>query len=170
MKKEKIIKLGVLFYLTSILGYLYELIIHYYYTNKIFSHGMLKGPWLPIYGIGALLISNLSKFKQNPLKIFVLTFFITGFFEGISGYLLLKIFKIRLWDYTGRFLNINGFVCFISALCFAIGGLIIIYLLMPLINKIVDKIDKKYIKITLILLSVVFSIDLFTSILKKLNI
>lgn len=165
-KEDIIIKLGVLFYFCSILGYIYELILTFIDTGKIFSHGILFGPWLPIYGTGALLIMLIYKYRKNPFLIFILSFFITGVLEYICGFILLQIFKIRLWDYTGYFLNIGGHVCFLSALCFGIGGLLITYLIYPLIKKLYNKFDKKNLKIILSIISTLFLTDIIASILK----
>ncbi len=106
------------------------------------------------------------KLKKYPLLIFFISFFLTGTLEGISGFLLLKFGKMRLWDYTGYFLNIGGFVCFLSAFCFGIGGLIITYLIYPFIEKILKKINIKWIKRSLMLISIIFGIDIIASILK----
>lgn len=163
---NKLVKLGVLFYLCSILGYLYELILSLIFDGKLLSHGILFGPWLPIYGTGALLITLLNKYRKKPLLIFMISFFITGMLEYICGYLLLHFLNMRLWDYRGWFLNIDGFVCFISAFCFGIGGLLIIYYLMPLINKMLKKVNIKLIKIILTILSIVFLIDILFAIFK----
>ncbi len=160
MTREKIIKIGLTFYICSILGFMYELIYHYVQNHKLLSHGYLKGPWLPIYGIGSILISCLDKYREEPLKIFVFSFFLTGILEGISGYLLLKCLKIRLWDYTGRFLNIGGFVCFISALCFGVSGLIVTYIINPIIDKIIKNENKEKLMMVLEIMSVCFLIDL----------
>ena len=165
-KENMVVKLGLLFYICSIIGYFYELLIYFIFNGKIFSHGFLNGPWLAIYGIGSLFILLLNKYRDNFLIIFLASFFITGFFEGLSGYLLLKILKIRLWDYTGYFLNINGFVCFLSAFCFGIGGLLVIYLIYPLVEKIVKKIKISNLKRILGLLTIFFTTDLIASKIK----
>ena len=164
--EELIIKLATLFYLCSIFGYLYELILCYFYSGKVFSHGILYGPWLPIYGTGALLVMLFYKYKKKPLIIFLLSFFITGIFEYLCGFILLKFFKMRLWDYTGYFLNINGLVCFLSAFCFAIGGLLIIYLIYPFVKKIYEKVNKKLLKVILSVISIIFLGDVIATILK----
>ncbi len=165
MEKENLgLKIGIVFYLASMIGYVYELILNLIFNGKIFSHGFLKGPWLPIYGFGALLILLINKFQKQPLVIFFLSFFITGFLEGISGYLLLKIFKMRLWDYTGKFLNIGGFVCFLSAFCFGIGGLLVTYILYPLVQKLLKKVNNKDLTYILTLITVIFSLDLIHNI------
>ena len=165
-KDELIIKLGVLFYICSIIGYFYELILNYIENNKIFSHGILSGPWLPIYGTGALVIMILDKYKKHPIAIFLSSFFLTGLLEGIAGFLLLKLLKMRLWDYTGYFLNINGFVCFLSAFCFGVGGLLLIYLVSPLVDKLFKKVNKKALIVGLTLISIIFSSDILSTIIK----
>lgn len=165
-KKDNLIKLGVLFYLCSIIGYFYELILTLIVDGEFLSHGILFGPWLPIYGTGALLITLLNKYRKKPFLIFILSFFITGILEYVCGYILLKFLNMRLWDYRGWFLNIDGLVCFISAFCFGIGGLLITYFLMPLISKLLKKINKNIIKTILGFLTIIFSVDILFAIFK----
>ena len=165
-KEDIIIKLIILFYISSIVGYFYELLLCFIYSGKIFSHGILLGPWLPIYGTGSVLIMSLYKLRKKPWLIFLLSFFITGILEGICGFMLLKLFKMRLWDYTGYFLNIGGFVCFLSAFCFGIGGLLITYLIYPLIKKLYEKSNKEILKIIISLLIICFLGDIIATIIK----
>ncbi len=165
-KENLVIKLGILFYFCNIVGFYWELALNYFYTGKLLNHGALYGPWLPIYGIGALLLMSIYKLRKKPVLIFVLSFFITGTLEYICGFLLLKFLKIRLWDYTGRLLNIGGHVCLISAFCFGVGGLIITYVVYPLIKKLVNKFDKKHLKIVLSIITIIFLTDVIATIKK----
>lgn len=165
-REDLIIKLGILFYFCSFLGYIYELILCYLDTGKIFSHGILFGPWLPIYGTGACFIMLIYKYRKKPALIFTLSFFITGLLEYLCGVILLKFFKMRLWDYTGYFLNINGHVCFLSAFCFGVGGILLTYLIYPLIKKIYEKVNKNVLKIILSLITLIFLGDIIATILK----
>ena len=80
--------------------------------------------------------------------------------SSISKYVkTIKKESQRLWDYTGLFLNINGLVCLRSVLTFAVGSLILNYLLLPLIDKYYNK---KYYKYTYIIISI-FIIDIIVS-------
>jgi len=165
-KEDIIIKLGLLFYFCSIFGYIYELILHFFNKGIIFSCGILNGPWLPIYGVGSILIITLyKKYHNKPLIIFILSFFLTGILELISGFILDKIIHKRLWDYSKRFLNINGYVCLLSAFCFGIGGLIIIYLIYPFIKKVFNNFTNKALKIILITISIIFALDIILTII-----
>ena len=128
-EKNNIIKIGLLFYICSIIGYIYEMILCVIDNGKFLSHGILYGPWLPIYGSGALLIYYLRKYRKRPLIIFTLSFLLSGLLEFLCGYLLFNFLDMRLWDYRGWFLNISGYVCFLSAFIFGCGGIFIIYFL-----------------------------------------
>lgn len=165
-KDDLILKLGTLFYFCSIFGFVYELILCYIDTGKLFSHGILSGPWLPIYGTGAILVMTIQKYRNTPFLIFALSFFITGILEYICGFILLKFLKKRLWDYTGYFLNIGGHVCLLSAFCFGIGGLLITYIFYPLVNKIVKKLNQNILNVGLTLITLIFIGDIFASIVK----
>ena len=60
-----------IFFLGSLVGYIYEVIFYFLMENRLDNAGLLFGPWLPIYGIGALLITFMSKYLKNkPLICF----------------------------------------------------------------------------------------------------
>jgi len=157
--KENYLNYILLFFICSIFGYFYEIILGYIKNGEVISNGIFYGPWLPIYGSGALLISLLNKYRKNPFLIFILSFFVSGLLELLCGFILLEYLNLHLWDYNGWFLNINGFVCFLSALCFGIGGLLIIYLILPLIHIIIEKFNKIRLKNILFILSILFILD-----------
>ena len=166
MNKDLCIKIGITFYICSFLGYLYEFLVCLIMENKIINPGFLKGPWLPIYGIGGIILSFLKKFKKHPFKVFCLSFFLTGFLEFICGEIFVRLFHIELWNYQNNFLNIDGQVCLLSAFVFGIGGILTVYLLNPLINKIYNKINNKKIIIILVIISTIFSFDLIATLNK----
>lgn len=156
---DKLLYYFVIFILGAITGYIYEVIFYYITLGVLNNWGILYGPWLPIYGVGAVFLSMLKPLKKNPLLLFILSIIITGLLEYIVGYISVNIFNQRLWDYTGLFLNINGLVCLRSVLTFAVGSLILNYLLLPLIDKYYNK---KYYKYTYIIISI-FIIDIIVS-------
>ena len=139
---DKLLYYFVIFILGALTGYIYEVIFYYITLGVLNNWGILYGPWLPIYGVGAVFLSMLKPLKKNPILLFILSIIITGLLEYIVGYISVNIFNQRLWDYTGLFLNINGLVCLRSVLTFAVGSLILNYLLLPLIDKYYNKMIK----------------------------
>ncbi len=156
---DKILYYFIIFILGAISGYIYEVIFYYITLGILNNWGILYGPYLPIYGIGAVFLSTLKPLKKKPIILFLLSIIITGLVEYIIGYISVNVFNQRLWDYTGLFLNIDGLVCLRSLVTFSIGSLILHYLLLPVVDKYYTK---KLYKYTYILI-IVFLIDIVIS-------
>lgn len=163
---QKICYLTVIFALGAIIGYLYEVIFYLIADKELVNRGFLYGPYLPVYGFGAvLMLPILKRFKKNPLIIFFGAMFLTGIVEYATGYAMWEIYHDKWWDYTGLFLNINGYVCLRSVLTFAIGGLLLIYLIEPLIRKVMIKCEKFELNLTTCIIIATFLIDLMFTIM-----
>ena len=148
MKKvlEVVEKNFMIFIIYSFLGWAFEELWYLLFAHKIVNRGLLFGPYLPVYGFGLVIVYNLLwKFRHRkhrifhiditPLLVFIFIFFIATGVEYLSHYLLDAFFNIELWDYSKKFLNINGRVCFTTSLCFAIGGIIALYFVQPRIER-----------------------------------
>ena len=150
-----------IFFVASIIGWIYEMIFYKVTENILENRGFLYGPYVPVYGFGAILIVLLLKrFKKNPLILFVGMALVTGILELIVGEFMVAVWHKRWWDYTGLFLNIDGQVCLRSVLSFAVGGLGLIYLIEPYINKINERASIKSKKVLCIAIIITMAIDL----------
>lgn len=87
-----------------------------------FNPGFLTGPWLPVYGFGALVLYILSSVEQNFLNTkaegvvyYGVMFLVMALFMTVVEYVAGKIFicgmHIRLWDYSKEWGNFQGIVC-----------------------------------------------------------
>ena len=125
------------------LVYIYETIFYRIDLGYFVKRGTTFGPWVPIYAFGGLFIVLFSyRFKDKPLFVFLINMLVTGLLEYLTGFILLKYFNIRLWDYNNEilnFLNINGFVCLRSVLFFGLSSLLLIYVIVPFIDKIYNR-------------------------------
>lgn len=158
-KKEKIIYWILIFLIGSLIGWIYEEIFYYVTENTISNRGFFYGPYLPVYGVGSvILMMTLKKIKKYPILIFILSMLITGIVEYITGYVMYAIYKRVWWDYTGLFLNIDGYVCFRSVFTFAIGTIGLMYFIEPYLNKFTKKYSKAS-HITSLLFLIMFIID-----------
>lgn len=124
----------------AIIGFIFESALYSINEGKYILRGNAYGPWLPMFGIGGLLIVILThKLKKQPALVFLVSSISCGIFEYLTGYYLLHYKGLRLWDYRNEKFNfgsIDGFVCLKSVLFFGLAGLLIIYLLVPLVKKI----------------------------------
>jgi uncharacterized membrane protein len=139
LTKKNILYLFIIFLIGGLIGWFYELIFYYLTEGRITNRGVLFGPILPIYGLGAIGIYALKPLKKTPILLFLACILVTGLVEYIIGYISFNIFDTKLWDYTGLFLNINGIVCLRSVISFAIGGLIFHYILEENLYKLYNK-------------------------------
>ncbi len=128
---QKLEALFFLFCAGALGGFLYEeiycLIINTLIEGMPFPwRGMLYGPYLPIYGFGVLILHFLfRKWHKHPLFIFFGTVIAMGVFEYVCGWAFLRFAGFRLWNYTGRFMNLHGHVSLQSVTNFgllALGG------------------------------------------------
>lgn len=174
-KFDKLSWIGIfclLIVITGMFGFLYEFIFYYFNggMQKFYWRGGNFLPWINIYATGSIMIYLLTyRFRKKPLKVFLISFFSTGILEYISG---LGMYIIghgkRCWDYNNEILNfgnINGFVCLRSVTFFAISGLFLIYVVIPLCFYLAQKMNKKlFITISIILCSIIM-IDEFYNLL-----
>ena len=154
-KKDKLIYWIFIFLIGSLIGWIYEEIFYFVTENTISNRGFFYGPYLPVYGFGSvILMVTLKKIKKYPFLIFVLSMLITGILEYITGYVMYAMYKKVWWDYTGLFLNIDGYVCFRSVFTFAIGTIGLMYWIEPWLIKFIEKYKKtsKYISTTFLLI------------------
>ena len=95
-RKQKFIDflcyLFLIFLIGCVTGWIYEEIFYWITEGMLRNRGILYGPWLPIYGIGALGIYAMKPVKKHPVLLFVLCAVISGVVEYIIGYVSLRFF------------------------------------------------------------------------------
>lgn len=158
------LNLFFVFFLYSFIGWIIETIYVSLKQGKISNRGFLIGPYCPIYGLSAvIMISTLSKYKNDILVLFIVGVFIASFLEYITSLLLEKIFKVRWWDYSNYILNIDGRVCFLNSFLFGILCVILIIYINPVLIKFVNHIPVNIANAVSIILLLLFICDTFIS-------
>lgn len=111
--------LAFLFYIGSSFGWILELFYRRMITKKWINPGFLTGPYLPIYGVGLCMLFLLSlvdvSFIENPILQNVVIVIFLGIIltlvEYISGIIFIKGMKVKLWDYSNMWGNLDGIIC-----------------------------------------------------------
>ena len=154
----------LLFLIYSFIGWIVEIIDIFITEKKIINRGFLIGPICPIYGVGVLsMIFLLKRFTDTPLALFVLAIAIFMTLEYITSYLMEKLFNARWWDYSSCKYNINGRICLETTIPFGLGGMLVMYVINPLITKLLSSINHQVVIIMAIILIVLFITDLVIS-------
>ena len=161
MRHYSIWTLIAVFLSMSVFGWLWEVSLHLITSGVFVNRGALHGPWLPIYGTGSVLILTvLYRFRKNPALEFGMTVLVCGILEYMTS-LVMEIATggTKWWDYSGYFLNLNGRICAEGLLVFGIGGLAIAYVIAPIIDGLLGRVDERKVKAVCTVLAVLFAAD-----------
>ena len=145
---QNVLSLMIFFFFTgSACGYVWEVLIFLVKEGTFRNRGFLYGPWLPVYGIGAVLFSVIlsphellpdssGKHKKNhPVTVFFLSTLLGSGLELVIGWFLVLFWNLRYWDYSGYFLNFRGYICLVSALGFGIAGVLWVCIFSKILQK-----------------------------------
>ncbi len=130
-----------IFVVCCVLGLILETIYHFMlfggYEDRA---GLLFGPFSPIYGFGAVLMTvALNRFHDKPIiLIFLVSAVIGGAFEYLTSWFMQFAFGIVAWDYTGSWLSIDGRTNGMFMIMWGILGVAWIKLLLPQMLKVVN--------------------------------
>lgn len=140
-RSYNVVSLVYIFFATALIGWCWEVGLYFFQQGQFVNRGVLLGPWLPIYGVSSvLMIVILKPLIKKPAAFFVGAFALCGGLEYFTSWALEKLFNQRWWDYSAVFFNINGRVSLEGLLFFAIGGSLVVYLIAPLVDDIVQRI------------------------------
>ena len=155
----------LLFFIYSFFGYICECIYCSIKAGKkVTNRGFLIGPYLPIYGVGAMFfIYLLDKYYYDPIVLFIMSCVIATVLEYFTSIIMERVFKARWWDYSNKKLNINGRVCLENTFLFGIGGLIVMYLVNPIVLNVINKLSDFGLVFISLLLFIIFICDLYIS-------
>lgn len=161
------------FFVCSVLGLILEEVWHMVVVDPgVYQDraGMLFGPFSPIYGFGAVLMTMaLNRFyKKNPLIIFLVSALIGGAFEVFVGWFMQTSFGVVSWSYSHiRLFGMpdpiavltGGRTCTPFACMWGLGGLIWIKVLLPRLLKLINMIPWKRRHSATVILTAVMLID-----------
>lgn len=178
MKKQrnKITVLGIS--LWEILSYFIIYSIAGYFIETCFAlvrYGVLEsrqsflyGPFCSIYGIGAVvMVIFLQYFKKNWATLFAGGFIIGSITEYLVSLIGELILHIKWWDYSNMPFNLNGRICIAYSVFWGVLAIFLMKVIHPRIRKLMAYILKKssikFIKTTIIVITVFMAIDCIIS-------
>ncbi len=154
----------MLFIIYAVAGWICEVILQLVQKHKLADRGFLIGPYCPIYGCGAVLITGcLTPFNEHPIGLFILAMVLCGSLEYATSFIMEKAFNARWWDYSNMRFNINGRICLETLVPFGIAGLLIIYVFNPFLLSILQGIQENTLNIISIVIAIIFAVDVIVS-------
>ncbi len=118
----------------SFAGWLYEFVYNITLSHRLHWRGFLTMPLLPIYGFSSLgIIMYVEPNIHNPFFVFIASMLVATAVELVTSVVLGKLFHVRLWDYAEWPYNFQGRVSLLSSLGFGGLGLLLVYVLHPMV-------------------------------------
>ncbi len=167
MKSKDIVKkLNILFWLFvigSIIGYIFEMLLvllkkGFFETRQ----GLIYGPFIPVYGIGAiiyyLVLNNID--SRNKIQIFIICAILGGVTEYICSFMQEKMFGTISWDYSNLPFNINGRTSLLHCSYWGMAGIFYIQFIEPLLPKIQEGININSVRKVTIIFAILMSLDI----------
>ena len=118
------IKISCVFALGCSFGWVIEVIFRRFCRSgnpegRWINPGYLKGPWLPVYGCGLCILYLLASLEHHlnvggwlgrTILIVIMGISLTAA-EYLAGVMSLRLLKVKLWDYSGEWGNLQGIIC-----------------------------------------------------------
>jgi len=129
--------IAIIFTLGSLTGWLIELIfVGLIQKKKLVNPGFLNGPYLPIYGTGAILLYFISGLNIDFIFKLILFIISTTVLELIVGFFFFYYYNLRLWDYSDEILNYQGHVCLVYSFYWAILSILFYFFVYPVLSNV----------------------------------
>ena len=161
---QQFLLLALIFAFGGIFGFLYEELFYRIDLGCWVKRGSTFGPWIPIYGVGAVLIAlTTSRLRRRPCLLFLTSAALCGILEYGTGWVLFHSFHIRLWDYNTEIWNwgnVGGFICLRSVLFFGASALFLQYAVIPVLDALARRCDTTSRHLLALLPGVLFLLDI----------
>lgn len=147
------VNIATLFVVGSCLGWVLEVFYRRIFSQKKWVNpGFMRGPYLPIYGFGVVILYGLCsapilgipEWAGWIIKILIIGVCMT-MLELIGGLFFLKVFNMRLWDYSKRWGNYKGVICPLFSLIWMVIGAGFYYFLKNLFDELLKNLNNNII-------------------------
>lgn len=158
-------------YIYSFVGWLYESTFVSVQAKNWVNRGFMHGPFLPIYGSGALLMLFINTLFHGVIwKSFIFSILVCTAMELCTGLTMEKLFKVRYWDYRDMPGNIKGYVAPLVSLFWGILSITLNLFLHPLISSLLTFIPFDILETITYALTVYFAVDFTLSFVESMDL
>lgn len=160
MIHDTILQWLLFFYIYCFLGWCFESAYVSICQRRLVNRGFMRGPFLPIYGSGAIMMLAASMPFRGQL---VLTY-LSGMLgatalEYVTGVLMEALFKVRYWDYSRKKFNYKGHICLSSSIAWGFLTILMTEVIhTPIANAVLAMPESLLLLLTFVL-TVVIAVD-----------
>ena len=159
-----IIKIFWIFIIGSVFGFVAEMLYATVYTRRlVIRQGLIYGPFVQVYGMGAVAYYFLIRKFKEPKDAFFAGSIMGGILEYLCSFFQEILFGTISWDYSKFFFNLNGRICLLYCIYWGIIAVAFLKIVYPWLEKIEPLIYKKSIRILTVFLMIFMIFDITIS-------
>lgn len=159
------------FYFYCFLGWVWETCYVSVLKAKWVNRGFMRGPFLPIYGSGAVVVLIFTlPFRTNAGLVFLVGMTSATLLEYFTGVAMEKMFHVRYWDYSSQRWNLNGHICVTSSLAWGAFSMILTLYGHTPVERFALRMNGNLLEVIVFVLTVYISIDMAESVHEAFNL
>lgn len=129
-------------------------------TKQLTNRGFMRGPFLPLYGSGAIMMLVVSMpFQDNIFMVYVAGCIGATILEYVTGVTMEALFKVRYWDYSNNKFNFQGHICLGTSLSWGFLTILMTEVVHVPVERFVLSIPDMVLKVVTYVLSMVIFAD-----------
>lgn len=109
------------FYFYCFVGWCIESTYVSIHQKRLVNRGFMRGPFLPLYGSGGIMMLVVSMpFQEHLILVYIAGCIGATILEYVTGVTMEALFKVRYWDYSDKRFNFQGHICLGNSLAWGL--------------------------------------------------
>lgn len=160
MGEYTLIQWLLFFYIYCFLGWCFESTYVSLKKRKFVNRGFMKGPFLPIYGSGAIVVLFVTiPLRGNNILVFLGGALAATILELVTGICMEALFKVRYWDYSNQKFNFMGHICLSSTIAWGFLSIAMVNVLHKPIDHFVMSLNNDVVNIVTFVITIYVAAD-----------
>ena len=153
-----------IFIIGSVFGFIAEMLYSTIFTRTlVIRQGLIYGPFVQVYGMGAVAYYLLIRKVKEPKDAFLAGMIMGGILEYLCSFFQEILFGTISWDYSNMFFNLNGRTCLLYCFYWGIIAVAFLKVVYPGLQKLEPLLHRKSIKILTVFLMIFMIFDISIS-------
>ena len=149
-----------LFFFYSLFGWIFETIYVSVHEGHFVNRGFVRGPFLPLYGCGGIMMLLASKpFYENVVLVFISGCIGATALEYVTAVVMEALFKVRYWDYSHKKFHFQGRISLESTIAWGVCTVVFTHYLQIPIERLLLSIPYNFVTVVTTVVVVVFTCD-----------
>ena len=152
------------FFIYCFIGWIWETAYVSLKSGHFENRGFMNGPFLPIYGSGAIIMLFVSlPVKNSVILVFIFGSIAATLLELFTGRAMESLFHVSYWDYSYRKIQYKGHICLVSSIAWGFFSCLLVYFIHKPIEGLVLSIDEGIGQLIAIIVTICATADFATS-------